>query len=60
MVLWRYNDPQPEMIRFDWQGLQLAGGHSDREPDHYAQYVYTGGSYKPLARVDSVFDDCEI
>ncbi|EOU9606700.1 RHS repeat-associated core domain-containing protein, partial [Cronobacter dublinensis] len=33
---------------------------SDREPDHYVQYVYTEGSYEPLARVDSVFDDCEI
>ncbi|WP_171965525.1 RHS repeat-associated core domain-containing protein, partial [Cronobacter sakazakii] len=59
-VLWRYNDPQPETIRFDWQGLQLAGEQSDREPDHYVQYVYTEGSYEPLARVDSVFDDCEI
>jgi len=59
-VLWRYNDPQPETIRFDWQGLQLAGEQSDREPDHYVQYVYTEGSYEPLARVDSVFDDCDI
>ncbi|EOC5688951.1 RHS repeat-associated core domain-containing protein, partial [Cronobacter sakazakii] len=59
-ILWRYNDPQPETIRFDWQGLQLAGEQSDREPDHYVQYVYTEGSYEPLARVDSVFDDCEI
>ncbi|EGT5764017.1 hypothetical protein AGJ18_22055, partial [Cronobacter sakazakii] len=59
-VLWRYNDPQPETIRFDWQGLQLAGEQSDREPDHYVQYVYTEGSYEPLARVDSVYDDCEI
>ncbi len=59
-VLWRYNDPQPETLRFDWQGLQLAGEQSDREPDHYVQYVYTEGSYEPLARVDSVFDDCEI
>ncbi|EOI3445661.1 RHS repeat-associated core domain-containing protein, partial [Cronobacter turicensis] len=49
-----------ETIRFDWQGLQLAGEQSDREPDHYVQYVYTEGSYEPLARVDSVFDDCEI
>ncbi|EOJ6002509.1 RHS repeat-associated core domain-containing protein [Cronobacter sakazakii] len=59
-IFWRYNDPQPETIRFDWQGLQLAGEQSDREPDHYVQYVYTEGSYEPLARVDSVFDDCEI
>ncbi|ELY5936885.1 RHS domain-containing protein [Cronobacter malonaticus] len=59
-VLWRYNDPQPETIRFDWQGLQLAGEQSDREPDHYVQYVYTEGSYESLARIDSVFDDCEI
>ena len=59
-TLWRYNDPQPETIRFDWQGLQLAGEQSDREPDHYVQYVYTEGSYEPLARIDSVFDDCEI
>ncbi|EOY5379959.1 RHS repeat-associated core domain-containing protein, partial [Cronobacter dublinensis] len=59
-VLWRYNDPQPETIRFDWQGLQLVGEQSDREPDHYVQYVYTEGSYEPLARIDSVFDDCEI
>nr|WP_282986483.1 RHS repeat-associated core domain-containing protein [Cronobacter malonaticus]MDI7684255.1 RHS repeat-associated core domain-containing protein [Cronobacter malonaticus] len=59
-VLWRYNDPQPETIRFDWQGLQLAGEQSDREPDHYVQYVYTESSYEPLARIDSVFDDCEI
>ncbi|ELY6347080.1 RHS domain-containing protein, partial [Cronobacter muytjensii] len=59
-VLWRYNDTQPETIRFDWQGLQLAGEQSDREPDHYVQYVYTEGSYEPLARIDSVFDDCEI
>ncbi|MGY5360303.1 RHS repeat-associated core domain-containing protein, partial [Cronobacter dublinensis] len=59
-VLWRYNDPQPETIRFDWQGLQLAGEQSDREPDHYVQYVYTEGSYEPLARIDSVFDDCDI
>ncbi|EME1727106.1 RHS domain-containing protein, partial [Cronobacter sakazakii] len=59
-IFWRYNDPQPETIRFDWQGLQLAGEQSDREPDHYVQYVYTEGSYEPLARIDSVFDDCEI
>ncbi|EPT7056368.1 RHS repeat-associated core domain-containing protein, partial [Cronobacter sakazakii] len=59
-ILWRYNDPQPETIRFDWQGLQLAGEQSDREPDHYVQYVYTEGSYEPLVRIDSVFDDCEI
>ncbi len=59
-VLWRYNDPQPETIRFEWQGLQLAGEQGDREPDHYVQYVYTEGSYEPLARIDSVFDDCEI
>ncbi|WP_204575031.1 HNH/ENDO VII family nuclease, partial [Cronobacter sakazakii] len=59
-VLWRYAEKAPETIRFDWQGLQLAGEQSDREPDHYVQYVYTEGSYEPLARVDSVFDDCEI
>ncbi|ELY4473952.1 RHS domain-containing protein, partial [Cronobacter sakazakii] len=59
-VLWRYGEKDPETIRFDWQGLQLAGEQSDREPDHYVQYVYTEGSYEPLARVDSVFDDCEI
>ncbi|WP_234006294.1 RHS repeat-associated core domain-containing protein, partial [Cronobacter sakazakii] len=59
-VLWRYGEKDPETIRFDWQGLQLAGEKSDREPDHYVQYVYTEGSYEPLARIDSVFDDCEI
>ncbi|EOC1340284.1 RHS domain-containing protein [Cronobacter dublinensis] len=59
-VLWRYGEKDPETIRFDWQGLQLAGEQSDREPDHYVQYVYTEGSYEPLARVDSVFDDCDI
>ncbi|MDI9329663.1 RHS repeat-associated core domain-containing protein, partial [Cronobacter malonaticus] len=59
-ILWRYGEKDPETIRFDWQGLQLAGEQSDREPDHYVQYVYTEGSYEPLARVDSVFDDCEI
>ncbi|MGW9902749.1 YD repeat-containing protein [Cronobacter sp. 153480017-3] len=59
-ILWRHNDPQPETIRFDWQGLQLAGEQSDREPGNNVQYVYTEGSYEPLARVDSVFDDCEI
>ncbi|MGY5359883.1 RHS repeat-associated core domain-containing protein, partial [Cronobacter dublinensis] len=59
-VLWRYGEKDPETIRFDWQGLQLAGEQSDKEPDHYVQYVYTEGSYEPLARVDSVFDDCEI
>ncbi|MBR9958221.1 RHS domain-containing protein, partial [Cronobacter sakazakii] len=59
-VLWRYGEKDPETIRFDWQGLQLAGEQSDREPDHYVQYVYTEGSYEPLARIDSVFDDCEI
>ncbi|WP_234014002.1 RHS repeat-associated core domain-containing protein, partial [Cronobacter dublinensis] len=59
-ILWRYGEKDPETIRFDWQGLQLAGEQSDREPDHYVQYVYTEGSYEPLARIDSVFDDCEI
>ncbi|EPT8940610.1 RHS repeat-associated core domain-containing protein, partial [Cronobacter dublinensis] len=59
-ILWRYGEKDPETIRFDWQDLQLAGEQSDREPDHYVQYVYTEGSYEPLARVDSVFDDCEI
>ncbi|ELY4132828.1 RHS repeat-associated core domain-containing protein, partial [Cronobacter turicensis] len=59
-ILWRYGEKDPETICFDWQGLQLAGEQSDREPDHYVQYVYTEGSYEPLARVDSVFDDCEI
>ncbi|EOY5379990.1 RHS repeat-associated core domain-containing protein, partial [Cronobacter dublinensis] len=59
-ILWRYAEKDPETIRFDWQGLQLAGEQSDREPDHYVQYVYTEGSYEPLARIDSVFDDCEI
>ncbi len=59
-ILWRYGEKDPETIRFDWEGLQLAGEQSDREPDHYVQYVYTEGSYEPLARVDSVFDDCEI
>ena len=43
-VLWRYNGPQPETMRFDWQGLQLAGEESDREPDHYVQNVYTGAA----------------
>ncbi|EOC3067448.1 RHS repeat-associated core domain-containing protein, partial [Cronobacter dublinensis] len=59
-ILWRYAEKDPETIRFDWQGLQLAGEQSDREPDHYVQYVCTEGSYEPLARIDSVFDDCEI
>ncbi|WP_237656665.1 RHS repeat-associated core domain-containing protein, partial [Cronobacter turicensis] len=59
-ILWRYGEKDPETIRFDWQGLQLAGEQSDREPDHYVQYVYTEGSYEPLARVDSVLNDCEI
>ncbi len=59
-ILWRYGEKDPETIRFDWQGLQLAGEQSDRDPDHYVQYVYTEGSYEPLARVDSIFDDCEI
>ncbi|EQA1703843.1 RHS repeat-associated core domain-containing protein, partial [Cronobacter dublinensis] len=48
-ILWRYAEKDPETIRFDWQGLQLAGEQSDREPDHYVQYVYTEGSYEPLA-----------
>jgi len=43
-VLWRYNGPHPETIRFEWQGLQLAGEQSDHEPDHYVQYVYTGAA----------------
>ncbi|WNY83028.1 hypothetical protein NNQ28_01005 [Cronobacter dublinensis] len=38
-ILWRYGEKDPETIRFDWQGLQLAGEQSDREPDHYVQYL---------------------
>ena len=59
-LVWRHNDAQPETVRFDWQGLRLAGEQSERQPDRYVQYLYTEGSYEPLARVDSAGDDGEL
>ncbi|WP_110875986.1 RHS repeat-associated core domain-containing protein [Franconibacter helveticus] len=59
-LIWRHNDAQPETVRFDWQGLRLAGEQSERQPDRYVHYLYTEGSYEPLARVDSAGDDGEL
>ena len=52
-VLYRHHSPEPEIITFHWSGLQLAGEQSSLTPAQNTQYVYSEGSWEPLARVDN-------
>ena len=51
--LYRHGSAEPEIITFHWSGLQLAGEESSLTPAQNTQYVYSEGSWEPLARVDS-------
>jgi RHS repeat-associated protein len=57
-VLHRHGQPEAnaEIITFHWQGLQMVGEQSSRTPDRSVQYLYSEGSWEPLARVDIAGD----
>ncbi|MDU4093355.1 MAG: RHS domain-containing protein, partial [Pantoea sp.] len=52
-LLYRHDRAEPEVITFQWNGLRLAGEESSGAPGRKAQYVYSEGTWEPLARVDS-------
>lgn len=45
--------PEPEVIRFFWNGMTLCGECSGNKPKNAVLYTYRAGSYAPLARVDT-------
>ena len=51
--LYRHGSAEPEIITFHWSGLQLAGEQSSLTPAQNTQYVYSEGSWEPLARIDT-------
>ncbi|WP_420845705.1 RHS repeat-associated core domain-containing protein [Mixta theicola] len=51
--LYRHGSAEPEVITFQWNGLRLAGEASSHAPGRRSQYLYSEGSWEPLARVDS-------
>ena len=51
--LYRHGSAGPEIITFHWSGLQLAGEQSSLTPAQNTQYVYSEGSWEPLARIDT-------
>jgi RHS repeat-associated protein len=57
-VLHRHGQPEAnaEIITFHWQGLQMVGEQSSRTPDRSVQYLYSEGSWEPVARVDIAGD----
>ncbi len=52
-LLYRHDSAEPEVITFQWNGLRLAGEAGSHAPGKKTQYVYSEGSWEPLARVDS-------
>ena len=52
-LLYRHDSAEPEVITFQWNGLRLAGEAGSHAPGRKTQYVYSEGSWEPLARVDS-------
>ncbi|MDR7343348.1 RHS repeat-associated protein [Pantoea alhagi] len=52
-LLYRHDRAEPEVTTFQWNGLRLAGEESSGAPGRKTQYVYSEGTWEPLARVDS-------
>ena len=52
-LLYRHGRAEPEVITFQWNGLRLAGEAGSHAPGRKTQYVYSEGSWEPLARVGS-------
>ena len=45
---------ETEVISFLWSGLRMVGESSSLQPARNTQYIYSEGSWEPLARVDSI------
>ncbi len=43
-----------EVISFLWSGLRMVGESSSLQPARNTQYIYSEGSWEPVARVDSI------
>ena len=52
-MLYRHDRAVPEITMFQWNGLRLAGEAGSGAPGRKTQYVYSEGTWEPLARVDS-------
>ncbi|MFS2223464.1 RHS repeat-associated core domain-containing protein [Pantoea sp. B65] len=61
-ILYRHGQAESdaEVITFHWQGLQMVGEQSSRTPDRSVRYLYSEGSWEPLARVDITGDSRQI
>jgi RHS repeat-associated protein len=58
-ILHRHHKPE-ETISFLWSGLRMVGESSTLTPDRNTQYLYSEGSWEPLARVDSIGEQADI
>ncbi|MEJ5114936.1 hypothetical protein CQ001_18765, partial [Erwinia billingiae] len=58
-ILHRHHKPE-ETISFLWSGMRMVGESSNLTPDRNTQYLYSEGSWEPLARVDSIGEQADI
>jgi uncharacterized protein RhaS with RHS repeats len=58
-ILHRHYKPE-ETISFLWSGMRMVGESSSLTPDRNTQYLYSEGSWEPLARVDSIGEQADI
>ncbi|WP_167738372.1 RHS domain-containing protein [Erwinia sp. QL-Z3] len=58
-ILHRHHKPE-ETISFLWSGMRMVGESSSLTPDRNTQYLYSEGSWEPLARVDSIGEQADI
>ncbi len=45
---------ETEVVSFLWSGLRMVGESSSLTPERNTQYLYSEGSWEPVARVDSI------
>ncbi|WP_193323321.1 RHS repeat-associated core domain-containing protein [Erwinia endophytica] len=50
---------ETETVTFLWSGLRMVGESSSATPERHTRYLYSEGSWEPIARVDSLGDQSE-
>ncbi|WP_455915963.1 hypothetical protein [Pantoea agglomerans] len=51
---------EAETVSFLWSGMRMVGESSSLQPARNTQYLYSEGSWEPLARVDSIGKQSDI
>ncbi len=55
-----HHNKAAETVTFLWSGLRMVGESSSAAPERDTQYLYSEGSWEPIARVDTLGEQSDI